>query len=762
MTLRLGQYAIVRFWKAAALLIAFTSLFALAMLPGAAFAEAASTSAPTSVQVLQATRLTGVADLGTMSLETQDLNPSELAQCPEGATKSGTFDSNPDCWWAYFAEVTEVPEHTTTYAAGTLLIGTNASHDRVVTEHANLKESGDGVEWDGGTLPWIKAGVEPTSIRSVISLGMIRPVNLVWRNKQVQGSRNCVSWFSDVYGRLESFDGRGIDVAGCSSLSWLLASAGAGLDAGKTLKVDVSGWNTAFISDFSYAFNGCSKLASLDISSWNMLNTSGQTGCTGMLGGCPSLKTVKLHRRSVLQDSHLPSHSETGVWVASTENGDTGVTDKCTTEQLIRLYPLGGSSYGAATWTWTEQETSITIGTITYRSNGHGLVRESLTAAGKAVFYDVLKPSGTPSGAWALPDQGYHFVGWRCDLANTPFVETNVHLAQETVSSYAKQPDKYASATFTAVFEPNVYRIVYNENGGTWSNPIQQQTMTYDKAANLIIVTGNLTRSGYTFAGWNSTATGLGASYRDGQSVSNLTSQNYGDKASPYGEVHLYAQWTAIPVEQQTTVENEIKDTSSTKESSTKESSTSKTSNTTASTVSTTPTVPVSPIATNVTPTTPATTATTNTNTSTTTRTSAESTSRNSASGSNDSALNVTPVSSSPIVTQGAGGSAGTQSARQDATSGQGEGLAEEFVNMSSAQKARVVSNAVTTVATVSVFAGGASILGVAGTAGASGVADLAAELAAESAAVGGLFGRRRRKKEEEIIEAGEGPAVEG
>ena len=44
------------------------------------------------------------------------------------------------------------------------------------------------------------------------------------------------------------------------------------------------------------------------------------------------------------------------------------------------------------------------------------------------------------------------------------------------------------------------------------------------------------TRTGYTFAGWNTEANGKGTSYTDKASVSNLT-------ATANGEVTLYAQW---------------------------------------------------------------------------------------------------------------------------------------------------------------------------------------------------------------------------
>lgn len=85
------------------------------------------------------------------------------------------------------------------------------------------------------------------------------------------------------------------------------------------------------------------------------------------------------------------------------------------------------------------------------------------------------------------------------------------------------------------VWEPNTYNVKYNANGGTgtMSNSIH----TYDTAKAL---TANaFTRTGYTFAGWNTKADGTGTSYANQASVKNLTS-------TAGATVNLYAQWEPI------------------------------------------------------------------------------------------------------------------------------------------------------------------------------------------------------------------------
>jgi uncharacterized repeat protein (TIGR02543 family) len=66
---------------------------------------------------------------------------------------------------------------------------------------------------------------------------------------------------------------------------------------------------------------------------------------------------------------------------------------------------------------------------------------------------------------------------------------------------------------------------------------MSNQAFTYGTAQKL---TANaFTRTGYTFAGWNTKADGSGTSYDNGESVSNLTTTNG-------GTVTLYAKWTPI------------------------------------------------------------------------------------------------------------------------------------------------------------------------------------------------------------------------
>lgn len=86
---------------------------------------------------------------------------------------------------------------------------------------------------------------------------------------------------------------------------------------------------------------------------------------------------------------------------------------------------------------------------------------------------------------------------------------------------------------YTANWKAHTYTIRYNGNGST-SGSTATSTHTYGVAKNL--TENGFRRTGYTFAGWNTKADGSGTSYKNAQSVKNLTS-------SDGAVVNLYACW---------------------------------------------------------------------------------------------------------------------------------------------------------------------------------------------------------------------------
>jgi len=84
----------------------------------------------------------------------------------------------------------------------------------------------------------------------------------------------------------------------------------------------------------------------------------------------------------------------------------------------------------------------------------------------------------------------------------------------------AKNWDKTSGTTLYAKWTANTYTVIYNSNEG--SGTMANSSHTYGVAKTLTANT--FTKSGYTFAGWNTQADGSGISYADEESVTNLTS----------------------------------------------------------------------------------------------------------------------------------------------------------------------------------------------------------------------------------------------
>ena len=124
---------------------------------------------------------------------------------------------------------------------------------------------------------------------------------------------------------------------------------------------------------------------------------------------------------------------------------------------------------------------------------------------------------------------GYTFTAWntQSDGGGTSYTD-----GQNVVNLTAIEGD---TVTLYAQWRANSYTIQFDGNTADGGNT-PAQTMTYNAAANLTV--NGYTKTGYTFAGWNTQSDGGGTAYTDGQNVVNLTSVE-GEK------VTLYAQWRA-------------------------------------------------------------------------------------------------------------------------------------------------------------------------------------------------------------------------
>ena len=149
---------------------------------------------------------------------------------------------------------------------------------------------------------------------------------------------------------------------------------------------------------------------------------------------------------------------------------------------------------------------------ITYELSG------GTNAAGNPQTYE--KSAGVASFADATR-KGYTFGAWY----------DNSEFNGDAVTSIAT--GSKGAKTLWAKWTANTYNVCFNANGGTGT--MSNQTFTCDQAQAL---TANaFTRDNHDFSGWNTAANGSGTGYTNGESVSNLATEQG-------STVNLYAQWT--------------------------------------------------------------------------------------------------------------------------------------------------------------------------------------------------------------------------
>lgn len=231
----------------------------------------------------------------------------------------------------------------------------------------------------------------------------------------------------------------------------------------------------------------------LDLSTVNYSVTYKLNGGTNPSSGVTSSYTVDSNAFT------LPTPSRTGYtfggWYDNSSLTGTAITS-------VPKGSTGNKTYYAK---W-----NLITYNITYNLNGGSATNPSTYNVGSTTF-SLNNPSKT----------GYTFSGWTGSNGTTPSKSVSISKGSTGNKSY------------TANWTANKYSVVFNSNGG--SGTMSNQTHTY--GSSLALTSNSFTRTGYTFAGWNTKADGSGTNYTNGQSVSNLVS-------SSGGSITLYAKWT--------------------------------------------------------------------------------------------------------------------------------------------------------------------------------------------------------------------------
>ncbi len=165
---------------------------------------------------------------------------------------------------------------------------------------------------------------------------------------------------------------------------------------------------------------------------------------------------------------------------------------------------------------------TINTYTVTYKGNGNdGAPMDSSSP------YNYNSTVSVAS-AGTLTKAGYTFDGWNtaADGSGT---------ARAAASTFALGA---ANVTLYAQWTINTYTVTYDGNGNDGGSAPTDSSSPYNYNSTVTVAAaGTLTKTGYTFDGWNTAADGSGTA-RAAASTFALGAAN----------VTLYAQWTVIPV----------------------------------------------------------------------------------------------------------------------------------------------------------------------------------------------------------------------
>ena len=250
------------------------------------------------------------------------------------------------------------------------------------------------------------------------------------------------------------------------------------------------------------------------------LINSGTASLTG-LGASPGSATatvaVSAGTATVTITSLSRTNAEMGTLIAgvSYKNSDSTAT---TGNRVITLTEVTDSGSSSATASLSGVVATVTVAVaanhvVTFNSNG-----------GMGSMAAQTANASTALTANSFTRSGYSFAGWNTVAGGggTAYPDSAVYAFTADITLYAQ---------WTAL---PTKTVTFNNNGGTGSMAAQTANASTALTAN------SFTRSGYSFAGWNTVAGGGGTAYPD--------SASYAFTA----DITLYAQWTAVSLTAQT------------------------------------------------------------------------------------------------------------------------------------------------------------------------------------------------------------------
>jgi uncharacterized repeat protein (TIGR02543 family) len=162
---------------------------------------------------------------------------------------------------------------------------------------------------------------------------------------------------------------------------------------------------------------------------------------------------------------------------------------------------------------------AVTTYTVTFNANGGSSTPPSAQTVQAGSSLTLPNEGG-------LSRSGYTFGGWN---TNASGMGSNYAAG----SSYTVTGNITLYARWIAAGTTN-YMVIFNANGGGGTAPSAQ---TASSGSSITLPNeGGLSRSGYTFGGWNTNADGTGTNYSAGASY------------APIANITLYAKWDGVTV----------------------------------------------------------------------------------------------------------------------------------------------------------------------------------------------------------------------
>ena len=297
--------------------------------------------------------------------------------------------------------------------------------------------------------------------------------------------------------------------------------------------LDVSMFDTSLVITMEMMFKGCSGLTSLDLSNFN---TSNVTMMQGMFLNCIALTSLDLSKFDIKSEtgiSEMLSYCHSLMTIKTPKNCVQSVRLPKTDEAYVQGGSApkdGGKFYNVNDAGIVSEYTALPMTSLLLVRDGYALITYKVddpthgTVSTASEIVEKNPDSNTLQGSTAAAKDGYHFASWL--NAGGAVVST------ETKFVPAKPSTGYVTATYTAYFAANNYKVSFSANGGTGS----MDNLDFMYGTEQALTANSFTRDGFTFTGWNTDQNGAGTAYNDGAPVKNLTS-------TFDATVTLYAQW---------------------------------------------------------------------------------------------------------------------------------------------------------------------------------------------------------------------------